>query len=94
MKAAGGDRPGTGTHLELESKLRACLVLGACLLWLPGVGGSSGRTLLFVADRLDKDGPYGVVLVVLSPEMVGGQPLFSGISALCFLVDVYLLTRE
>lgn len=70
------DGPGTGTHLELESKLRACLVLGACRLWLSGFGGSSRRALPFVADRLDKDGPYGVVLVVLSPEMAGGQPLF------------------
>lgn len=80
MKTAVGDGPGPGTHLELESKLRACPVLGS-----PPLGRSDSEVprrglCCFAANLLDKGRARlgGVVLVVLPPEMAGGQPLVFG----------------
>ena len=79
MKAVGWDGPGTGTHLELESKLRACLIV-----WSPSL--LAVRILVFsgegfaVCSRLVGKGRAHGGGPGCSPSRNGGRaaPLFSG----------------
>ncbi len=74
MKVAGWDGPGNGTHLELESKLRACPAPWFRLFWFSGFWAFWGGLCCSEADRLFGKGraPWGVVLATLSPEMARG----------------------
>lgn len=63
----------TGTHLELESKLRACLVAGTLFhpTWLDL--GSSRWVSLFGVNHIGKGQAWWeAVLAILSPETAGG----------------------
>lgn len=76
VRAVQVERTRAGTHLELESKLRACLALGTLSPVCPNPG--LPREGFAVRGRPVGEGraPWGVVLAVLFPEMAGGQPLF------------------
>jgi len=63
----------TGTHLELESKLRACPVAGTPFHQTWFDLGSSRWASLFGVNHVGKGQAWWeAVLAILSPEMAGG----------------------